>query len=260
METAVFQGQVAVVTGTGHGLGQAIAAMLAAEGARVYGADLDPAELAETKRLITERGGIFVPRVLDVRDSQAWRDWIHEIVAAQDSRVDILVNNAGGVVGQVHHPIEEVDDADWAAVMETNLGGAFRGIRAVAPHMKARGYGRIVNITSGAGRSWSLTGIQAYTSTKAGEIGLTRQMAFELGPHGITVNAIAPGFIRSNPATERQWIAMGSDEQARLIAGTPRRRLGTPTDIAWAVRFFVHPQTDFVTGQTLSVDGGHQMF
>ena len=85
-------------------------------------------------------------------------------------------------------------------------------------------------------------------------------MAFELGPHGITVNAIAPGFIRSNPATERQWHAMAPREQARLVDDTPRRRLGTPEDIAWAVRFLVHPLTDFITGQVLPVDGGHQMF
>ena len=255
-----FEGQVAIVTGAGHGLGQAMAGMLAELGAVVHGADLAADELRTTQQLIEAEGGAFEPQVLDVRDSSAWEAWVDEIADRHDRRVDILINNAGGVAGQVHHPIEQIADEDWDAVMEANLGGAFRGIRAVAPLMKTRGYGRIVNITSGAGRSWSLTGIQAYTSTKAGEIGLTRQMAFELGPHGITVNAVAPGFIRSNPATERQWRAMSPEEQARLVAGTSVRRLGTPQDIAWAVRFLVHPQSDFITGQVLSVDGGHQMF
>jgi 3-oxoacyl-[acyl-carrier protein] reductase len=253
----VLEGQIALVTGTGHGLGQAIAAMLAEEGAVVHGADLYDEELQATKARIGDR---FFPRVLDVRDSRAWAAWVDDILTAHHRRIDVLVNNAGGVAGQVNRPIEAVTDDAWAAVMESNLGGAFRGIRAVAPAMKARGYGRIVNITSGAGRSRSLTGIQAYTSTKAGEIGLTRQMAFELGPYGITVNAIAPGFIRSNPATERQWEAMGAEGQRRLVEETPRRRLGQPADIAWAVRFFVHPQSDFVTGQVLPVDGGHQTF
>ncbi|MDA8198913.1 MAG: SDR family NAD(P)-dependent oxidoreductase [Thermaerobacter sp.] len=256
-----FLGQVAIVTGAGHGLGQAMAGMLAELGAVVHGADLAADELWATQQLIEAADpGAFVPRTLDVRDSGAWEAWVDEIADRHDGQVDILINNAGGVAGQVHHPIEQVSDEAWAAVMEANLGGAFRGIRAVAPLMKARAYGRIVNITSGAGRSWSLTGIQAYTSTKAGEIGLTRQMAFELGPHGITVNAIAPGFIRSNPATERQWRAMSPEEQRRLVSATPVGRLGTPQDIAWAVRFLVHPQSDFITGQVLSVDGGHQMF
>ncbi len=251
---------MAIVTGAGHGLGQAMAGMLAASGAVVHGADLSADELRATQRLVESEGGEFAPRVLDVRDSSAWGAWVDDIADRHRGRLDILINNAGGVAGQVHHPIEDVSDQDWAAVMEANLGGAFRGIRAVAPLMKRRAYGRIVTITSGAGRSWSLTGIQAYTSTKAGEIGLTRQMAFELGPHGITVNALAPGFIRSNPATERQWLAMSPAEQAQLVAGTPVRRLGTPQDIAWAVRFLVHPQSEFITGQVLSVDGGHQMF
>ena len=260
MTGQTFGSQVALVTGAGHGLGQAMALMLAGDGAVVHGADLDAGELQATKQLAAVRGGEFVPRTLDVRDSDAWAAWVSAVSQRHDGRLDILINNAGGVAGQVHRDIEEVSDADWAAVMESNLGGAFRGIRAAAPLMKARGYGRIVIITSGAGRSWSLTGIQAYTSTKAGEIGLTRQMAFELGPHGITVNAIAPGFIRSNPATERQWHAMAPREQAQLVDGMPRRRLGTPEDIAWAVRFLVHPLTDFITGQVLPVDGGHQMF
>jgi 3-oxoacyl-[acyl-carrier protein] reductase len=126
--------------------------------------------------------------------------------------------------------------------------------------MKARGWGRIVNISSGAGRSVSLTGIQAYASSKAGQIGFTRQMAHELGRFGITVNTIAPGFVLSNPTTIKQWESYGPDGQAALVAGIAVRRLGTPEDIANGVRFFVSEASSWVSGQTLSIDGGHALF
>ena len=122
--------------------------------------------------------------------------------------------------------------------------------------MKQAGYGRIVNISSGAGLRPSLTGIQAYASAKHALVGLTRQLAWEFGPHGVTVNSVAPGFVRSNPATERQWEAYGPDGQKRLIEGIHTRRLGTPEDIAHASLFFLSEQAGWVTGQILSVDGG----
>src|SRR5438309_2851824 len=122
--------------------------------------------------------------------------------------------------------------------------------------MKSRRYGRIVNISSGAGRSISLTGIQAYASAKAGQIGLTRQLAHELGPWGITVNNIAPGFVRSNPATERQWEAYGPDGQRALLDHIALKRLGTPGDIAYGVLFFASEYASWITGQVLSIDGG----
>jgi 3-oxoacyl-[acyl-carrier protein] reductase len=125
--------------------------------------------------------------------------------------------------------------------------------------MKSQGFGRIVNISSGAGRSFSLTGIQAYASAKAGQIGLTRQMAKELGPWGITVNSIAPGFVRSNPASERQWEAMGAERQQALVEGLALKRLGAPEDIAAGVLFFVSELAGWVTGQTISIDGGSHM-
>jgi 3-oxoacyl-[acyl-carrier protein] reductase len=114
----------------------------------------------------------------------------------------------------------------------------------------------VINISSGAGITISLTGIQAYASAKAGQIGLTRQLAHELGPFGITVNNVAPGFVRSNPTTERQWDAMGADGQRRLIDNIALKRLGSPDDIANAVMFFASEQANWITGQVLSVDGG----
>jgi 3-oxoacyl-[acyl-carrier protein] reductase len=226
--------RTAVVTGTAHGIGSAIAAALSEDGVLVHGIDKDS---------------------VDVTDSAAVRAFFDGI-----GPVDILVNNAGGVVGQVHHPIDEVTDEDWAAVVAANLTSTFLCTRAVAPGMRERGWGRIVNISSGAGRSVSLTGIQAYASAKAGQIGFTRQMAHELGPFGITVNTIAPGFVLSNPSSTQQWESYGEDGQAALLGGIATRRLGTPEDIAHGVRFFVSEQSGWITGQTLSIDGGHALF
>ncbi|MGH7920407.1 MAG: SDR family NAD(P)-dependent oxidoreductase, partial [Candidatus Dormibacteraceae bacterium] len=173
---------------------------------------------------------------------------------------DILVNVAGGVRGQVGRPLEEVSRADWEDVVDVNLTGAFLCARAVAPGMKRRRYGRIVNISSGAGRSTSLTGIQAYASAKAGQIGLTRQLAHELGPWGITSNNVAPGFVLSNPSTLRQWESYGEEGQQALVGGLALKRLGAAEDIANAVLFFASDLAAWCTGQVLSVDGGHSMF
>jgi 3-oxoacyl-[acyl-carrier protein] reductase len=232
--TGVVEGRTALVTGTAHGIGAAIAQLLADEGATVHGVDRDTVDVADRAQV--------------------------DALVARIGPVDVLVNNAGGVVGQTGRPLEEVSDEDWAAVVDANLTSTFVCTRAVVPGMKARGWGRIVNISSGAGRSVSLTGIQAYASAKAGQIGLTRQTAHELGRSGITVNCVAPGFVLSNPSTERQWASYGEQGQAELLAGIAVRRLGTPADIANAVRFFVAEASSWVTGQTLSVDGGHAIF
>jgi 3-oxoacyl-[acyl-carrier protein] reductase len=231
---AGLDGRVALVTGTAHGIGAAIAAGLREDGATVHEVDID---------------------TCDVTDA----DQVQATVSAI-GRVDILVNNAGGVVGQVGRPLEEVSEADWRAVVDANLTGTFLMTRAVAPAMKQAGAGRIVNISSGAGRSVSLTGIQAYASAKAGQIGFTRQMAHELGPHGITVNCIAPGFILSNPTTERQWDSYGEAGQRELVERIALRRLGAPEDIAAGVRWFVSDAASWVTGQLISIDGGHSLF
>ena len=151
-------------------------------------------------------------------------------------------------------------DEDWRAVVDANLTSTFLCTRAAVPGMKERGYGRIVNISSGAGRSVSLTGIQAYASAKAGQIGFTRQTAHELGPFGITVNAIAPGFVLSNPTSIRQWESYGEDGQRALLERIATRRLGTPEDIARGVLFFAAEEAGWITGQVLSIDGGHAIF
>jgi 3-oxoacyl-[acyl-carrier protein] reductase len=151
-------------------------------------------------------------------------------------------------------------DRDTVDVVDANLTSTFVCTRAVVAGMKAAGYGRIVNISSGAGRSVSLTGIQAYASAKAGQIGFTRQTAHELGPFGITVNSIAPGFVLSNPTSIRQWESYGPAGQSELLAKIATRRLGEPGDIANGVLFFVAEEASWVTGQVISIDGGHSIF
>ena len=254
-----FEERVAIVTGAAHGFGRAICAHLARRGAQVWGCDLHEDELAETARLCREAGGACEVRRVDVTRESEVAAFVAEVAAAGD-RIDILVNNAGGVVGQVGRPIEEVDAAAWAAIVAVNLTAAFYMARAVAPLMKKRRYGRIVNISSGAGRSVSLTGIQAYASAKAGQIGLTRQLAHELGSWGITVNNVAPGFVLSNPTTQRQWESYGEQGQRALVEGVALKRLGTPDDIAHGVLFFASDYAAWCTGQVLSIDGGHAMF
>jgi 3-oxoacyl-[acyl-carrier protein] reductase len=190
-------------------------------------------------------------RVVDVTDRAAVFAFVDEVGA-----VDVLVHVAGGVCGQVGRTLEEVSEADWRAIYAVNVDAAFWFAQAVAPAMKAARRGRIVTLSSGAGLGVSLTGIQAYASAKAAEIGLTRQLAHELGPWGITVNSVAPGFVRSNPSSERQWQSYGEAGQRAMVERIALRRLGTPADIAHAVLFLASDQAGWVSGQTLSVDGG----
>jgi 3-oxoacyl-[acyl-carrier protein] reductase len=252
-------GRVAIVTGAAHGLGRAICVELARHGAAVWACDVRAVELEATRAAVEAvRAGAGQAAVVDVRDAGAVDAFVASAVAAA-GRVDVLVNTAGGVAGQTMRPIEEVGDDDWRTIFAINLDGAFHFTRAVAPVMKRAGGGAIVNISSGAGRSYSLTGIQAYASAKAGLIGFTRQTARELGPHGIRVNCVAPGFVRSNPASEAQWHAMGQAGQRALLDAIALRRPGTPEDVARAVRFFASDDAAWITGQTISVDGGHWM-
>jgi 3-oxoacyl-[acyl-carrier protein] reductase len=228
--TTGLAGRIAVVTGVAHGIGTAIAQALSAAGAAVHGVDRDTADLS---------------------DPVAVADFFRPI-----GSVDILVNNAGGVAGQVGQPLEEVSDSDWRSVVDANLMTAFLCTRAVVPGMKARRWGRIITISSAAGLTVSKTGIQAYASAKAAQIGFTRQMAHELGQFGITVNCIAPGFILSNPTTQVQWEGYGPQGQADLVAGIAMGRLGRPEDIANGVLFFAAEASNWVTGQTIAIDGG----
>ena len=251
-----FPGKTAIVTGGAHGFGRAIAHAFAARGADTWTCDILADGLTETAAQATPAAGArFATALVDVTDRAAVGRFVEGIQQAT-GRIDIVVNNAGGVCGQIGQPIEDVTKDQWEAIFDVNVKGAFHVAQAVTPHMKATRAGRIINISSGAGLGISLTGIQAYAAAKAAQIGLTRQLAHELGPFGITVNNIAPGFVRSNPTTERQWQSYGPEGQQRLVDSIALRRLGSPADIANAVLFFASEYASWITGQVLSVNGG----
>lgn len=243
-----FEGKRVLITGAAHGFGREMACQFAALGAQVWAWDVLGNELEQTRQLAGPNCRV---QVVDVTDPAAVQQ-----AAQQAGPIDILVNNAGGVMGQVGQPLEQVTPQQWNAVVAANLSAAFYTSQAVVSHMKQTGWGRIINISSGAGLGPSLTGIQAYASAKAGLVNLTRQLCHELGPFNITVNCIAPGFVRSNPTTERQWQSYGSDGQQRLLDNIALRRLGSPQDIAYGVIFFASELAGWVSGQVLSVDGG----
>ncbi|MWB79312.1 SDR family oxidoreductase [Pseudooceanicola sp. 216_PA32_1] len=242
--------RVALVTGVVGGIGQAIARRLAAEGHRVVVTDLPgPA-------LDAAAGALGLPAIgADLGDRAQVQALIRRI--AQDhGTVQILASAAGGVRGQVGRPIGEVSEDDWRVIFAANVDSVFFLAQSVAEGMRATGWGRIVTISSGAGLRPSLTGIQAYTAAKHALVGLTKQLSLDLGRYGITVNSIAPGFVRSNPATERQWEALGEDGQQALIARIHTRRLGRPEDIAAAAAFLTGEEAGWISSQILSVDGG----
>lgn len=245
-------GKTFAVTGAAQGIGAAIVKGLTDAGASVAAMDIDPNGMAALTG---------VPRVTCFAGDLGSQDSARAVcdqILAQHGPLDGLVTAAGGVRGQIGRPVEEITPDDWNAVFAANVDAAMWCAQAFAPGMKQRGQGRIVTISSGAGLKASLTGIQAYAAAKHALIGLTRQLALELGPAGITVNSVAPGFILSNPATERQWEAFGPERQKQIVGSIHMRRLGQAEDIANAVTFLCSDKSGWITGQILQVDGGHQ--
>ena len=243
-------GKVFAVTGAAQGIGAAILAELRAAGATVAAMDIDPNGLAalEAEGVTLHQG--------DLGDRAKTLALCAEIIE-RHGRIDGLVTSAGGVRSQVGRPLEEIEEADWHAIFQANVDAAMWCAQGLAPALKKAPQGRIVTISSGAGLRPSLTGIQAYAAAKHALVGLTKQLALELGPQGITVNSVAPGFVLSNPSTEKQWDAFGPERQKAIVGGIHMRRLGRAQDIADAVTFLCSDRAGWITGQILSVDGGH---
>jgi 3-oxoacyl-[acyl-carrier protein] reductase len=242
----------AIVTGASGGLGQAITYALLESGRRVVGIDLDAAALESQRASLPD--GSFVPLVGNVTHPQTWADAAAH--AETLGRTAVLINNAGISPKRdgMRVPGVDTDLEMWQEVLDINLTGAFLGIKAVAPLMKEHGKGRIVNISSMAGRTLaSLAGIP-YTVSKAGMLGLTRGFAGELGPSGITVNAVAPGRI-ATPMLAAGATSMNADVLDRI----PVHRFGTPEDIAAVVRFLAGDGSGFVNGACIDANGGQFM-
>ena len=245
-----FTGQTVVVTGAARGIGGGIVEGFVARGADVVALDVLQAELdALARRLTPADGGSLRVLGCDLTDAARVAETLAEIDA------DIVVHAAGGVRGQSPKSFEDVEEGEWREIYDANTMSTVNVLKALVPGMKARRSGRIVTISSGAGLKPSLTGIQSYCSAKHALIGLTRQLALELGPHGITVNSVAPGFLRTSPDYERQWNSYGEERQRAMVEGIAMRRLGMPEDIAHAVMFLASPFASWITGQVLPVTG-----
>jgi len=246
-----LSGKTFAVTGAAQGIGAAIVRSLIAEGATVAAMDIDERGLAA----FADEKGISC-HVGDLGSDSGARS-LCEKVLAEHGKVQGLVAAAGGVRGQTGAPLENVTADHWRAIFAANVDAAMWCAQSFAPAMKTQGAGRIVTISSGAGLRPSLTGIQAYAAAKHALVGLTRQLALELGPAGITVNSVAPGFVPSNPSTLAQWEAFGPAKQEQVLNGIHLRRLGKAEDIANAVLFLCSERAAWISGQILSVDGGH---
>src|SRR5438034_6615008 len=245
--------QVAVVTGGARGLGEATARLLAQRGAAVcvnYSVHADAAEAVVAA--ITTAGGRAIAVAADVADSAA----VEAMVAHTETElgpVTILVNNAG-VAWQ--GTLDTYDREQVARMRQVNVEGVIHATRAVMGGMRARRYGRIVNVSSIAGIGTALPGNAFYAATKAEVVILTRRFAMQLGPHGVTVNAVTPGFVRTDMTKGGRGATDWQGTQERLAARAMMGRIGEPEDIANAVVFVVSPESGWITPQMLTVDGG----
>ncbi|MFQ5477450.1 MAG: SDR family NAD(P)-dependent oxidoreductase [Candidatus Binatia bacterium] len=258
-----FQDRVALVTGAASGIGRATASRLADEGALVAVVDVDPEGSALTVAAIMDAGKVARSFVCDVTDGDA----IEDCVGAIEERlgpIDVLANVAGVGDTADARSLEVMTNERWDYVLAVNLGGPFRLCRAVVPGMAQRGRGAVVNVSSLAGRSKSANGGVAYTSSKAGLLGLTRHLAFDYGPYGVRVNAICPGgvdtpMIRAAAASQA---ATPEEAEARALLVSaytyfmPIKRLSSPEEQAAAITFLASDDASYINGASLDVNGG----
>ena len=246
----ILSNQVAIVTGAGQGMGAATAVRLAHEGAAVIVSDIDESKAARVAEKVNNSGGTAMSARTDVTKEDEVASMVGCAIDNYGS-VSILVNNAG-----ILYPtrIDDVTKAEWDQVLDVNLNGTFLCSKAVLPTMKEKGYGRIVNMSSSAGRSVSTLGGVHYTAAKAGVLGLTRAMAKEVAPFRITVNAVCPGLID----TEMVRIECTPDRIKGYEESFPISRLGTPEEVAQLILFLV-TDSQYITGASIDINGGDLM-
>jgi NAD(P)-dependent dehydrogenase (short-subunit alcohol dehydrogenase family) len=251
-----FSSKVALITAAASGIGRATAELIASEGGTIVGVDTDEGRLDKLMASIRDAGGRAHGRVANALDASAVGEAVAGVVR-ELGRIDILVNAVGGstIVPKPAATVDELSFPDWQRLIQFNLDGTFLFSNAVVPVMKQQRSGKIVNLSSIAGRGLSSASSSAYAAAKGGIIAFTRKLAWELGPYGINVNAIAP----SITLTERirpHWEKRTPEDQAREIAKTPLRRVAEARDQARVIGFLASSDADFVTGVTIDVTGG----
>jgi len=239
----------AIVTGAGQGIGRAIALKLAREGADVTVAELNPESGAQSRDAVEALGRRALLTPVDVADPKQVRAMVEQVLKAW-GRIDVLVNNAGFDRGAT---LLKVKEEDWDAVLGVHLKGTFNCIQAVSPHMIEKGYGKIVNLSSIWGKSGAIAEI-AYSSAKAGILGLTKSVARELARYQINVNVVLPGLILTPTIAK-----MTEKYQTMVIEQTPLRRMGKPDEVANVVAFLASDEASFMTGAAVEVSGGWNM-
>lgn len=243
------EGKVTIVTGGGQGIGKEIAFRLSSFGAKIVVADINEERASEVGQLIAEREGAALSIGLDVSSQESVTHLISQTVE-KFGGVDILVNNAG--INKSTFIYEEVKEEEWDKIFAVNVKGVYFCTAAVIPIMKRQKGGRIINIGSGAGKTGAISGSAGihYCASKAAVMCLTKSFARYLGPHGITVNAIAPGLVDTEMT--KDWSAL----KERSAMNTPLGRITSPSDVANAVLFLASEASSFITGEILDVDGG----
>ena len=244
-----LQGRTAIVTGAAQGIGRAIAEALAQAGADIAVADLDPSRSAETVAAVEKIGRKALNLKVNVADSGETKSMVEQVLKAW-GKVDILVNNAGITRDGL---LLRMKEEDWNLVLQINLNGTFNCTKAVLQPMTKQRYGRIVNIASIVGVIGN-AGQANYSASKAAVIGFTKTVGREYASRNVTVNAVAPGFIDT-----AMTHGLSTDVKDTLLKQIPLGRLGTPADIAAAVRFLVSEEAAYITGHVLHVNGGMLM-
>jgi NAD(P)-dependent dehydrogenase (short-subunit alcohol dehydrogenase family) len=241
--------RVGLITGSGSGIGEGVAKKMAQNGAKVVVVDVDSSKVSRVVGEIKAEGGEAIGITADIT-KKAEVDAMFKQVIDTFGGIDILVNNAG--IGR-DKSILKMSEEDWDSVLDVNLKGMFLCCQAAISHMREKKYGRIVNISSRAWLGWA--GQANYSASKGGVVSLTRTLALELGRHGITVNCIAPGIIKT-----ALWDSVPEQARERLLKIQPTGVIGTPNDIARTIMFFAGDQAGYITGQTIFVCGGKSLF
>jgi len=250
-----FTGRVALISGASKGIGRATAFRLAREGGAVVVNGRDAAAVAAVVQAIERDGGRAMPVVADVTDAAAVQRMVAGAIRAYGA-LDILVNNAGG--GSMARWLDDLDEAAWTKSMDVNLKGTFLVTKAVASHMRERRRGRIVMVASVAGRNMSRLSGPEYSAAKGGMLAFMRHIAVELGPYGITVNAVAPGPTMVERVAKK-WELRGAEEQEKILRNIPLGRPAQPEEVAAAILFLASEDASYITGACLDVNGGSFM-